>query len=68
MSNGRSKTVGQFRTRMIKWLAFADDALLWARKADPSGGLALRLTKFIEYGEFIIKEFNELMEQASKPK
>jgi len=53
---------------MIKWLAFADDALLWARKADPSGGLALRLTKFIEYGEFIIKEFNELMEQASKPK
>ena len=68
MSNGRSKTVGQFKAKMVKWLAMADDIMLFARRLDPSGGLALRVTKFIEYGEHVIKEFNELLEDAKKKK
>jgi hypothetical protein len=63
MSNGRSRTVGQFTKKLTTLM---DMAQVIHDRAGKDSTLALLATKFIEYAEFVVKEFNELMEEARK--
>ena len=65
MSNGHSKTVGQFNKKLNTLM---DMAQVIHDRAGKDSTLALLATKFIEYGEHVRQEFNELMEEARKSK
>lgn len=63
MSNGQTKTVGQFNRKLNTLM---DMAQVIHDRAGKDATLALLATKFIEYGEHVRQEFNELMAEAKK--